>query len=71
MNDVDWTIPPLEIVELQIYGLKILKCLAMDHSLCYKIGETHGLLTILVGLIEVRYHTQIPSDLKSPYWKTI
>jgi hypothetical protein len=58
-------------VELQNYGLKILKCLAMDHSLCYKIGETQGLLTILVDLIEVRYRTQIPNGPKSPYRKTI
>ncbi len=71
INDADWTICPSEIVELQNYGLKILKCLAMDHSLCYKIGETQGFLTILVDLFEVRYRTQIPNDPKSPYRKTI
>jgi hypothetical protein len=48
INDADWTICLSEIVERQNYGLKILKCLAMDHSLCYKIGETQGFLTSLL-----------------------
>ncbi len=62
--------PPAEVVELQTHGLGILKSLATDHALCLKIGETRGLLPILVDNIEVHYH-QIPHDLKNPYRQTI
>jgi hypothetical protein len=59
------SIPPAEVVELQTYGLGILKSLATDHALCLKIGETRGLLPILVD------NMRIPADLKNPYCKTV
>ncbi|CAM6047969.1 unnamed protein product, partial [Sphagnum compactum] len=64
--------PPAEVVELQTYGLGILISLATDHALCLKIGETRGLLPILVDNIEVQNRIKrIPADLKDPYRKTI
>jgi hypothetical protein len=64
--------PSADRVELQTYGLGILKSLASNHALCLKIGETRGLLPILVDNIEVHYHImRIPADLKNQYRKTI
>ncbi|CAK9228390.1 unnamed protein product [Sphagnum troendelagicum] len=64
--------PSADIVELQTYGLGILKSLASNHALCLKIGETRGLLPILVDNIEVHYRImRIPADLKNQYHKTI
>ncbi len=64
--------PPAEVVELQTYGLGILKSLASNHALCLKIGETRGLLPILVDIIQVHYRIdRIPADLKNLYRKTI
>ncbi|CAK9877803.1 unnamed protein product [Sphagnum jensenii] len=64
--------PSADRVELQTYGLGILKSLASNHALCLKIGETRGLLPILVDNIEVHYRImRIPADLKNPYRKTI
>ncbi|CAM6021868.1 unnamed protein product [Sphagnum balticum] len=71
-NDYEGKAPHSEVVELQTYGLGILKSLASDHALCLKIGETRGLLPILVDNIEVHYRIRrIPADLKNPYRRTI
>jgi hypothetical protein len=68
----DCITPPPGVVELQTYGLGILKSLASNHALCLKIGETRGLLPILVDNIEVHYRIKrIPADSKNPYRKTI
>jgi hypothetical protein len=68
----DCITPPAEVVELQTYGLGILKSLASNHALCLKIGETRGLLPILVDNIEVHSRLRrIPADLKNPYRRTI
>jgi hypothetical protein len=68
----DCITPSAEVVELQTYGLGILKSLASNHALCLKIGETRGLLPILVDNIEVHSRLRrIPADLKNPYRRTI
>lgn len=48
--------PPREVIELRTFGLGILKCLALDHANCIRIGETRGLLAKLVDFINVHGH---------------